>query len=103
MYAFTQDIPLTVAFYRRLRAELGPEPPAGLIAHVVTEEERGLRYFEIWESREACDRFVAERVYPALARLAAGSDPGARRPEPERREVRVAEVWTAHELLTSAP
>ncbi|MCC6382215.1 MAG: hypothetical protein IT304_06875 [Dehalococcoidia bacterium] len=101
MYAFTQEIPLTVAFYRRLRTELGPEPPPGLIAHIVTEEERGVRYFEIWESREACDRFVADRVYPALARLAEGSAAGQRRPEPERREVTVAEVWTAHALVTS--
>ena len=50
-YAFTQDVPIDAAVYRRVLDGLGDEPPKGLIVHLAVERpEGGLRYFDVWES-----------------------------------------------------
>jgi hypothetical protein len=50
-----------------------------------------LRYIDIWESREACDLFLEERVHPVLQ--AAFSAAGATLPpEPVRAEMDLFEV-----------
>jgi hypothetical protein len=40
MYAFTQDVPIDAAFYRRITDGLGDEPSEGLIAHIAVERLR---------------------------------------------------------------
>jgi len=52
-YAFTQDVPIDAAFYQRIVEGLGDTPPKGLIAHIALERpEGGLRYIDLWESKE---------------------------------------------------
>jgi hypothetical protein len=86
MYAFTQDLPITTDVYARIMKGLGSAPIDGCILHAVTRIDGGLRYFDVWESRAACDRFLEERVHPILQ--AAFSAAGAALPqEPDRTEV----------------
>jgi hypothetical protein len=95
-YAFSQDVPIDAAFYQRITDGLGDTPPRGLIAHVaVARPEGGLRYFDIWESEQDCDRFTEERLHPVVHSLLAevfGSDLP---PEPERHPMQVVHVWGA--------
>ena len=70
MYAFTQDVPIDEAAYKRIVDGLGPEPPKGLVSHIaVKRREGGLRYIDVWESEEDWDRFAAERLHPVVLSL----------------------------------
>ena len=44
----------------------GNRPPAGLLYHVAGPTDGGFRVIEVWESQEALDRFVQERLGQAL-------------------------------------
>ena len=92
-HAFVQDVPIGWEVYRQIRAELGDEPPAGLVVHVVMETEKGLRYLDVWESQEAHSAFVETKLHPIVGRVLARA--GVARPaeEPRREPVRVREVW----------
>ncbi len=93
-YAFTQDVPADAAFYNRVLEGLGPEPPAGLLVHLAIElPEGGLRYIDVWESKEASDRFTEERLHPvvhSLLREVFGDDLP---PEPENVPLSVIHIW----------
>ncbi|MBV8489480.1 MAG: hypothetical protein JO199_03045 [Candidatus Eremiobacteraeota bacterium] len=46
------------------------EPPHGLIFHWSAKTSSGdLRVVDVWESQEAFDRFMAEKLGPALAEV----------------------------------
>lgn len=93
-YAFHMDVPINMDIYKRIRAELGEETPQGLIVHVVFQREQGLRYLEVWESKEDWDRFEEERLHPAVDRIFERA--GRERPaEPDRLSVGVTDVWGA--------
>jgi hypothetical protein len=92
MYGFTQDVPITPEIYARIREGLGSETPEGLIFHLVTKHDGCLRYTDVWESREHCERFLDERVHPILER-AFTSQGGQMPPEPPRDDVDVVDVW----------
>ena len=71
----------STASYDRL-AELmrtREEPPAGLIFHCAGfADDATWRVLDVWESQEDADRFVRERLLPALGQLppeVAGSPP----------------------------
>lgn len=100
-YAYTQDVPIGFELYQQMRAELGEELPQGLIVHVVTATEQGLRYLDIWESEADCWRFVEERLHPVVGRIFArvGFQPPA--DEPPRVPADVREVWKSSERLRS--
>ena len=66
-YTFTQDVPIDEHFYKRVTDGLGPERPKGLITHIaIKRPEGGLRYIDVWESEEDCDRFGEERLHPVV-------------------------------------
>ena len=57
-YAFTQDVPIDASFYQRIVEGLGDAPPKGLISHIALERPEGdLRYIDLWESQEDCDKW----------------------------------------------
>ena len=60
------------AVSQRLNVEA--DPPAGAIIHTAGfDEESGVfRIFEVWETREACEQFLQERVMPIVEELTAG-------------------------------
>ena len=94
MYAFTQDVPIDATFYRRITDGLGPDAPAGLIVHLSIERpEGGLRYIDVWESQEDCDRFTEERLHPVVHSLLHEVFGDELPPEPPRTEVSVIDAW----------
>lgn len=91
MYGFTQDLPITPEVWFRLKTAIGTEPVDGQVMHAVTRHNGGIRYIDIWESREQCDRFLEERVHPVLRTVFAAS--GQQLPaEPDREEFEVVDV-----------
>jgi hypothetical protein len=76
--------------YERVRKELGlEEKPAGGILHVAGPSPNGgWRVVEVWESEEAANRFVTERLLPAFEAA------GVQAPQPRR------ELWPVHNVMT---
>jgi hypothetical protein len=65
-YVFTQDVPISAEVYGKIATKVGSEPMKGLIMHVASKATDGkLHYFDVWESKELCDRAFEERISPA--------------------------------------
>jgi hypothetical protein len=96
-YAVTNDVGIDVAAYKAINAGVGPEVPEGLIVHLAIKlPEGGLRYIDVWESEEDCQRFEDDRLHPVVHRLVrqrlglGESDPVP--PEPEKIPLTVIHV-----------
>lgn len=100
-YAWTQEVPINMDMYQQIRAELGDELPLGLIVHVVSTTDRGLRYLDVWESEADCNRFTGQRLHPAIGRVFARAHFQPPAEEPPREMVDVREVWLAPGMLIS--
>ena len=95
-FAFTQDVPIDAAFYKRVVDGLGDEIPKGFITHLAFERpEGGLRYIDIWESEEDCDRFTEERLHPVVHGLLSEIFGDQLPPEPERTPISLVHYWHA--------
>jgi hypothetical protein len=46
-------------------AELGDEPPPGLVLHVAGRTAEGVRVIEVWHSRAALEEYERDRLHPA--------------------------------------
>ena len=57
---------------------MAQDAPGGMLVHAAGFTGNGFRIFEVWESREAFERFTGEVLMPIVKELA-GSD--ARMPE----------------------
>lgn len=96
-YAFVQDVPIDEELYKQVLAQLGDEPLSGLVAHVVLRnDDATLRYVDVWESEEVCERAFDERIHPAVHRVfqERGFRPDG---EPPRTHVEVVDVLLAKE------
>ena len=94
VYAFTQDVPIDRAFYQRITDGLGADVPQGLIIHLAIERpEGGLRYVDVWESQQDCDRFSEERLHPVVHTLLTDNFGDELPPEPERAPLSVLHAW----------
>jgi hypothetical protein len=64
--------------YDAVAAEIGRTAPDGLIAHTAGfDVEKGVfRIFDVWESREAGQRFFDGTVMPIIERMAAEAGEG---------------------------
>jgi len=69
-YTYVQDVAAAWEEYERVVAALGDEWPDGLIVHVAGGTALGYRIIEVWESREAWERFRSGRLRPAVRALA---------------------------------
>jgi len=56
----------TQAQYDRVLADVAPHFPAGLLFHAARPREGGFVLVDVWESQEAFDRFLEQRLRPAL-------------------------------------
>jgi hypothetical protein len=93
-YAFTQDVPIDAAFYKRITDGLGDEPPAGLITHLAIERpEGGLRYIDVWETEADCERFMDTRLHPVVHGLLSEIFGENFPPEPERKPISIVHHW----------
>jgi hypothetical protein len=80
MYAYCNEMPgVTEEMAKKVDAEVGKTPVAGLIAHVAGPTEVGWRIIDVWESEEDYKRFQVERLNPAL-QIATRGAPSPRRP-----------------------
>jgi hypothetical protein len=90
VYAYTQDVPLDEAGYRRVMQNLGSEPLAGSLLHLcVRREDGGLRYIDVWESEEVCTRAFDERIHTAVDAAFGGARPAT---EPEVKVLDVLDI-----------
>jgi hypothetical protein len=81
-WAYVQDAEgFTLDDYDRVTAELGDDPPEGLIVHVAGEHGGKVRIIDVWESQDAFLRFQEERLGPAIAKVM-GPDAMAQGPPP---------------------
>jgi hypothetical protein len=93
-YAFSQDVPIDAAFYKRITDGLGDEPAKGLITHIAIERpEGGLRYIDVWESEQDWDRFAEERLHPVVHGLLSETFGDQLPAEPDRTALSVIHVW----------
>lgn len=68
--AVVQDIPgADFETYQRIIKEVGDERPAGLVTHVAGATDTGMRIIDVWESDDAQQRFLTERLLPARQRV----------------------------------
>jgi hypothetical protein len=58
------------------RMNVDNDPPAGLIFHSAGPIDAGWGVIDFWESREAFDRFAAERLQPVIQELGSDAMPG---------------------------
>src|SRR3978361_1263111 len=70
-YSFIQDVPADEAIYRKIKALLPIDPPAGMVAHLVVRRDQGLRYIDVWDTEAAWRRFQDEQVEPAVSEVLA--------------------------------
>ena len=66
--------------YEQMNAELSRQgPPSAILIHICGPMVGGWRIADVWESREAFERFTAERLIPAMAAVGG--------PRPARQEM----------------
>ncbi len=67
VYAYIQDVPIGEATYRQIIAEIGPDPVVGQLLHLCVRQSDGtLRYIDVWDSEQACERAFEQRIHPAV-------------------------------------
>jgi hypothetical protein len=93
VYAYTQDVPIGEDLYRAIIENIGPEPLEGSLLHLcLRREDGGLRYLDVWESEEACERAFDERIHPAVDKAFNGHRPAQ---EPTVRKLDLIDVGGA--------
>ncbi|HEY2310662.1 MAG TPA: hypothetical protein VGH46_06065 [Gaiellaceae bacterium] len=56
------------------------QAPDGALLHTAGQSEQGWYIYDVWESQEHFQRFVADKLGPAMESIGAG---GGARPEPQ--------------------
>ncbi len=92
-------IPITAEMYDTVneKMDIENEPADGMIFHSAGADESGKwRIIDVWESRDAYDRFRSERLGPAIQATAQefGVDPG---------EGPTVTAYEAHHVVAPAP
>lgn len=84
----------TMDDFRKVMEILEGSEPDGLIVRLVGTDSEGLRVISVWESKAKADRFAAEQLGPALAKVFGASN------GPQISEIEVEEVFISR---TSQP
>jgi hypothetical protein len=92
-YAFTYDVPINAETYARIRQGLGRERPSGLIAHLAWRTDAGLRYVDVWQSKDDYEVFAESRLHPVVHPILQESL-GFVPPEPAHTALDVIDAWT---------
>ena len=83
-WGFVSELPISLADYDRLNGEIGQDPE-GLILHQSSQSANGVRIIDVWESKDAYERFERDTLMPAAER--AGIPMGNEPPPREEYEV----------------
>ena len=86
-----QEFPATVEQYDQVNEKLDPanNPPEGLILHSGAETDGGtMKVVDIWESADAWQDFLDNRLSPAVVEVMGPPPEGAGPPPIEIRELR---------------
>lgn len=87
VYAYIQDVPIGEELYRKIIAELGPEPLPGSLLHLCVRQPDGtLRYIDVWASEQACAEAFDQRIHVAVDAAFGGNRP-ATEPTVQRLDV----------------
>jgi hypothetical protein len=64
--------------YDAVMAKLGLDanPPAGAVLHVATETDHGIDVFDIWQTEQAFNSFLEQRLLPVVSELGITGEPG---------------------------
>jgi hypothetical protein len=92
-YAFTYDVPISAEVYGRIKDGLGPVLPPGLIAHLTCRTGTGLRYIDVWRSKDDWDAFTESRLHPVVHPILQDML-GFVPPEPPLTVLDVIDAWT---------
>jgi len=92
-YAFTYDVPISAEVYARIKEGLGPGLPPGLIAHLACRTDAGLRYIDVWRSKDDWEAFTESRLHPVVHPILEGML-GFVPPEPALTVLDVIDAWT---------
>jgi hypothetical protein len=92
-FAFSYDVPITTEIYARIKEGLGPERPPGLISHLTLQIENGLRYIDVWQSKDDFEAFAESRLHPVVHPILVDML-GFVPPEPPHTVLDVIDVWT---------
>ena len=92
-YALLYDVPADEEMYRRVKAAIGEERPAGLVAHLVVHVDGGLRHIGVWDSQQDWQRFHDNRVEPAVHAVLRAAGFTQMPPDPPVQELELVDVW----------
>ena len=67
-WGFIGELPISQAEYDRLNAEIASDPE-GLILHTASEKDGQIRVIDVWESKDAYERFERDALMPAMGRI----------------------------------
>jgi hypothetical protein len=91
-YAFSYEVPASIEMYREVKRLVGDEPVSGMLAHLVTRSESGLRHVEVWESEAACHQFRRVRLAPAVRSVLTAAGFTEMPPEPVLEELDLVDI-----------
>ena len=92
-FAFSYDVPASEDMYRAVKAAIGDEAPAGLLAQLVVRTDGGLRHIGVWSSAADWQRFHDERVEPAVHAMLRGAGFTEMPPDPPIATLDLVDVW----------
>jgi hypothetical protein len=85
-WGFIMDFPLPAEEYDRLDSAVGPNPE-GLLVHIAVKSGDGMKIIDVWESKEAFERFERDVIMPATEQAGTAAAEGAGGPPREEFEV----------------
>lgn len=90
-YALIVGVPAPAEVYDAMHAEVLRRCGSavdGLLVHVGRSVDDGFQVFEVWESREAYDRFLVEIMAPVMEALTPPGQPQGEPPAPDEVDLR---------------
>jgi hypothetical protein len=94
-HALYYDVPGNELIYERVKTEIGDSRPDGLLLHMVIKQGSCLRHINVWESKDQFERFQAERVGPAVAKVLEEMGFHERPAPPQLQEMELIDFTTA--------
>ena len=74
-YAQIIEFDVDLDTHIRIGEAVGDEPIQGLIVHAGGASDRGVYSLDVWESKDAADRFLSERLIPAVEAMGLADGP----------------------------